>query len=302
MSIQAQPVILIHHAAQNEHGAPPGSLSALENCLKAGAAVVEIDVLPLADGSLALLHEQDLATETDGTGKAPQMKREQVQDLHYRVDGAVSDERIGFLESALDLLAAYPRTQRLQLDLKPYTPLSPAVLQGLLTMLAPVKDRVQVTSVADWAVRALARSAPDLSLGFDPLLYLDQAADEPRPKEIPPFRIGAYGLLDDHPLSAFRWGGLGDYFAARAEALLVLVPRGCDLFIRAEVLQMALAAGFDWIGFLHQAGSKVDGWTIYSREPGQVELAQYLVDHGVDALTTDTPTRLAGQLSVETIV
>lgn len=298
----AQPVTLIHHAAQNEHGRPPGSLSALEYCLQAGAAVVEIDVLPLADGSFSLLHEQDLAAETDGMGEAPRMRREQVQDLHYRVDGAVTDEKVGFLESALKLLADYPHTQRLQLDLKPYTPLTPAVLQGLLKMISPVKKRVQVTSVADWAVRALARSDPGLSLGFDPLLYLDQVDDEPRPKDIPPFRTGAYGLLDDHPLSAFRWGTLGEYFAARAEALLVQVPRGVDWFIRAEVLQMALAAGFDWIGFLHQAGSKVDGWTIDIRQTGQLELARYLVDHGVDALTTDTPIRLAEQLCVETLV
>jgi glycerophosphoryl diester phosphodiesterase len=298
----AQPVTLIHHAAHNAHGGPPGSLSALENCLKAGAAVVEIDVLPLADGSLALLHEQDLAAETDGSGEASRMRREQVQDLHYRVDGAVTDEKVGFLESALELLAAYPLTQRLQLDLKPYTPLTPAVLQGLLKMISPVKKRVQVTSVADWAVRALASSAPDLSLGFDPLLYLDLVDDEPRPKEIPPFRAGAYGLLDDHPLSAFRWGALYEYFDARAEALLVQVPRCVDWFIRAEVLQMALEAGFDWIGFLHQAGSKVDGWTIDIRQTGHLELARYLVDHGVDALTTDTPSRLAEQLSVETLV
>ena len=299
---QAQPVTLIHHAAQNGHDRPPGSLSALENCLKAGAAVVEIDVMPLADGSLALLHEQDLAAQTDGKGEAPRMGREQVKDLHYRVKGAVTDEKVGFLESALEMLAAYPRTQRLQLDLKPYTPLTPAVLNGLLRLIAPVKARVQVTSVADWAVRALAQSDPDLALGFDPLLYLDLAADEPRPKEIPPFRMGAYGLLDDHPLSAFRWGELGAYFAARAEALLVQVPRGVDWFVRAEVLQMALAAGFDWIGFLHQAGSLVDGWTIDVRQPGQVELAHTLVAHGVDALTTDTPGGLADQLSVETRV
>ncbi|NLN70167.1 MAG: hypothetical protein GX142_05210 [Chloroflexi bacterium] len=299
---RAQPVTLIHHAAQSEHGRPPSSLSALEHCLMAGAAVVEIDVLPLADGSFVLLHEQNLDEETDGTGKAPHMRRDQVQDLHYRVNGQVTEEKVGFLESALELLAAYPHTKRLQLDFKPYTPLTPTNLKRLLEMIAPVKTRVQITSVADWVVRLLARTDLSLALGFDPLLYLDLTRDEARPAAAPPFRIGAYGLLDDHPLSAYRWGTLSEYFAARAETLLYQVPQGIDWFIRAEVLQKALEAGFDWIDFLHQAGSKVDGWTIDVRQTDQVELAQTLIAHGVDALTTDTPSQLAKLLPVETIV
>lgn len=299
---QDPPLMLIHHAAKNDHDAPAGSLSALENCLKAGAAAVEIDVLPLADGSFALLHEQDLAAETDGAGQAPRMTRAQVQDLHYRHNGQVSAEKIGFLDQAIELLSDFPHTQRLQLDLKPYAPLTPQVLKALLTLIEPVSARVQVTSVADWAIRTLARLAPGLSLGFDPLLYLDLPGDQPRPKDVPPFRMGAYGLLDDHPLSAYRWSPLGEYFAARAEALLHQAPQGCDWFIRAEVLKMALEAGFDWIDFLHQAGSRVDGWTIDIHQHGQLELAQYLAAHGVDALTTDTPFQLAAAIPVETVV
>jgi glycerophosphoryl diester phosphodiesterase len=230
------------------------------------------------------------------------MTREQVQNLHYRFDGRVSAEKVGFLEDALALLADYPETQRLQVDLKPFTPLAPAVLQALLTLIEPVKARVQVTSVGDWAIRALAAASPQLSLGFDPLLYLDLPSDEPRPKDIPPFRAGAYGLLDDHPLSAFRWGSLADYFAARASALLTQVPRGCDWFIRAEVLETALQAGFDWIAFLHQAGALVDAWTIHVRQHEQVERAKFLVARGLDALTTDTPAQLADLIPVKSIV
>jgi glycerophosphoryl diester phosphodiesterase len=299
---RAQPLTLIHHAAQNGHREPPGSLSALEICLKAGAAVVEIDLIPLADGSFALLHDQDLAVATDGAGKAPQMTREQVQHLHYRHNGTVSAEKVGFLEGAVDLLRTYPHTKRLQVDLKPFFPLPEAVLRAFLALVEPIKACIQVTSVADWVVRQLAGAAPGLALGFDPLLYFDLPAEDPRPEGIPPFRVGAYGLLDDHPLAAFRWGGLGDYFAGRAEALLAQAPQGCDWFIRAEMLKMALDAGFDWIAFLHQQGAAVDGWTIDVDQPGQVDLARTLVDSGVDALTTDMPARLAGLISVETLV
>jgi len=302
LDLRENPVTLIHHAANCGHDAPPGSLSALEACLSAGAAAVEIDIIPLADGSFALLHDQDLELETNGKGKAPGMTREQIESLHYRVDGEITDEKVGFLENAIDLLKAHPETQRLQLDLKPFTPLTQAVLREFCALLKPVKDRIQVTSVADWAVRALARFSPDLSVGFDPLMYLDLVESDPRPEEIPPFRVGAYGLRDDHPLSAYQWGPLGDYFAARAGALLVQAPKRCQWFIRAELLKMSLDAGFDWIDFLHQNNSKVDAWTIDAGQPDQVKLARFLVEHGVDDLTTDEPARLAPHLPSRTIL
>lgn len=294
-----RPVTLIHHAAHCGHDAPPGSIRALESCLEAGAAAIEIDVIPLADGSFALLHDQYLEEETNGEGRAPAMVRGQIESLYYKVDDKITGEKVGFLEDAIDLLAAHPDTYCLQLDLKPFTPLTRSVLRSFLELLEPVKDRIQVTSVSDWAIRSLARFAPDLALGFDPLLYLDIEEEEPRPAEVPPFRVGAYGLRDDHPLSAYQWGPLGDYFAARAGALLVQAPKGCDWYIRAELLQMAYDAGFDWIDFLHQNGSKVDGWTIDVDQPEQIELARFLVAHGVDKLTTDTPSRLALQLLSE---
>lgn len=298
MALHDKPVTLIHHAAHCGTNNPPGSISALKHCLSSGAAVVEIDVIPLADGSFALLHDPALEIGTNGAGNAPQMKRTQVEHLNYVIDGEVTHEKVGFLEGAIDLIKQHQGTHRLQIDLKPFAPLTHAVLQDFVEMIDPVKERIQVTSVADWAVRALTEFSPDLSLGFDPLLYLDLVEDEPRPEDIPPFRVGAYGLLDDHPLSAFQWGSLGDYFAARAGALLVQVPTGCEWFIRAEILKMALDAGFNWIDFLHQNGSVVDGWTIDAAQPQHIKLAQFLVDHGVDELTTDEPARLAAHLTV----
>lgn len=296
-----RPVRLIHHAANCGHKNPPGSVSALDACLSSGSAVVEIDVIPLGDGSFALIHDRDLSVETSGEGDAIQSTRGQVERLYYKVDGEIRDEKVGFLEDAVAIFAKYPDAERLQLDLKPYTPLTRGILKDFVEILSPVIDRIQVTSVADWAVRSLRRFSPELALGFDPLLYLDLVDDEPRPDNIPPFRVGAYGLRDDHPLSAYQWGPLGDYFAARAGALLVQAPEGCEWYIRAEILQMALEAGFDWIEFLHQNGSKVDAWTIDVTQPEQVRIAQSLVEHGIDELTTDTPARLASLLRSETV-
>lgn len=298
-TVRDTPVTLIHHAANGSHQYPPGSIAALVECLSSGAKFIEIDIIPLADGSFALLHDQHLAAATSGKGLASQMSRSQVSSLRYKVDGRISDEPVGFLEDAIDLLRLHPRTLRLQLDLKPFSLLTESTIQNLLQIINPVLDRIQVTSVADWVLRLLAAHAPRLLLGFDPLLYLDIVEEKPRPENIPPFRVGAYGLLDDHPLSAYQWGPPAEYFAARAEALAAQAPGGCEWFIRAEVLQIALDAGFNWIDFLHQQGSKVDAWTIDADQPSRIQLTQRLIEHGIDALTTNTPAALAQRLNTE---
>ena len=295
------PITLIQHAANCDPEGIPNTLSALEKCLSAGAAVVEIDIIPLTDGSFALLHDPNLGLHTNGTGNAAEMKKDQIEGLFYRNNGSLTGERVGFLTGAVNLLQDYPGTKRLQIDFKPFVPLPQPLLDGFLSLIAPVIERIQVSSYADWVLRDLKRLSPTLSLGFDPFLYFDLVKDEPQPENVPPFRVGAYGLLDDHPMSAYRWGTLGDYFAVRAEALLAQAPEGCDWFIRAEILKMALDAGYNWIEFLHGHGSKVDGWTIDVDQPAHIDLANFLIDHGIDALTTDSPRELAKQLNAAVV-
>jgi len=152
-TVRDTPVTLIHHAANGSHQYPPGSIAALVECLSSGAKFIEIDIIPLADGSFALLHDQHLAAATSGKGLASQMSRSQVSSLRYKVDGRISDEPVGFLEDAIDLLRQHPRTLRLQLDLKPFSLLTKSTIQNLLQIINPVLDRIQVTSVADWVLR-----------------------------------------------------------------------------------------------------------------------------------------------------
>lgn len=287
---------LIHHAAQRGSATfPPSSLSAIKDCLDAGARVIEIDILPMLDGSFVLLHDPDLAVNTNGKGNAITTSRPDLLSLRYKVDGQVSDEKVSFLDQAVALVTANQGVEKLQLDLKPQTALTPALIRSLLEVIQPVFDRVQVTSVADWVIRALRRSSPDLQLGFDPLLYLDEVSGEPRHSNVPPFRVGAYGLLDDHPLSAYIWGEKKDYFAARAESLLSQAVPGCEWFIRHETLLQAHASGFNWVDFLHRSGCSVDAWTV---DPPAYAVASELVFLGVDEITSNAPEILAGSINM----
>lgn len=291
------PVItLIHHAANRDHSFPAGSISAVRNCLEDGAIAVEIDVLPIADNSFVLLHDLDLSETTNGVGNASTLSRRDFESLRYKVKGVITEEKIGFLDEVVALVNHNHTLEKLQLDLKPYTSLTPALIHELLSLLKTILDRIQITSVADWAVRALRSASPDLSLGFDPLLYLDVIDREPRSENVPPFRAGAYGFLDDHPLSAYEWGSKKDYFAARADALFAQAVPGCEWFIRAETLLAAHQSGFDWIAFLHDRGSKVDAWTL-DPHGESIVMAQQLASFGIDEITTNEPLGLAGSLN-----
>ena len=225
----------------------------------------------------------------------------EVRALHHVWRGEPTGVPVGLLSEALDLLTGHPHPAELQLDLKPDVFYSNAVLSRLAADLHPLKDRVRVTSPADWALRRLHAIDPDLALGFDPLLYLDWDSGEPRDLGLPPFRLGSYGYWDDHPLASRRWGETADYMAARAEALWAQAPPGAIWYVDAWLLGKALDDGFDWIADLHTRGTQVDAWTLNAHQPQQVVLARRLAAQGVDRITTNDAPALAQALDVSVV-
>jgi glycerophosphoryl diester phosphodiesterase len=289
--------LLVHHAAMRDHGFPPGSIAGLRACLDAGARSIEVDISLLADGDFLLYHDARLQKGTTGLGPVARCTAAQARELRLVWRGSETRYAPGTLSQALRLLDEHSQPVELQLDLKLHSPLTAGVLAGLAGMLAPYRDRVRVSSPGDWAVRALHALAPDLQLGFDPLLYLEPDLADEEDGQRPPYRMGAYGYRDDHPLAMVRWGSPADYLAARAEALWAQAPvRDAVWYIRASLLESALNDGFDWIGWLHQRDLQVDGWTLDPGSDEEVQLARRLVAAGVDRITTPKAPALARAL------
>jgi len=285
--------LLIHHAANRGHDRLSNSLRNLRICLEADALIVEVDITPLSAGDFALLHDGVLDFATNGKGSIFATTAEQVRRLKYTYQGIETDEMVGLLSQAVSLIQDYSCLKELQLDLKSHAPLSNAVLTDLLCIIEPVKDRIRVTSNADWALRHLSVLDSDLLLGFDPQLYLDSAMVERNDEAYPPFRIGAYGYRDDHPLSSRRWSQPIDYLEARVEALIAQSPLEVIWYIDMHLLSQSLADGFEWITYLHERGYQVDAWTLDHDQQEQMTLARRLVDAGIDRITTNDAPRLA---------
>jgi glycerophosphoryl diester phosphodiesterase len=294
----------VYHAARRGDRHPPNSLSGLADCLAAGAYLIEVDIAPLADGGFALVHDARLERVSEGRGLVPAATSAQVRGLHHRwrqqideslIDLPLTDEPLGLLSEAVELIANYPGLAELQLDLKPFRPLTDEVLLSLLRHIAPAKTRVRISCAADWALRRLAALDEALPLGFDPMLYLDVERGDGHKEAAPPLRTGAYGYLDEHPLALTRWGAPKDYLAARAEALWTQAPVAA-WYIRGAMLARALDDGFDWIAWLHGRGAQVAAWTLDASHPHQLDLARMLAQAGVDRITTNDAPALARAL------
>jgi glycerophosphoryl diester phosphodiesterase len=289
------PVLLIHHATNRGKPYHRGSLQGLRACLEAKARVVELDIIPLVDGDFALLHDQRLEKGTDGKGLVSLATADKVQRFHYLRKGGKAGEPVGVLSQVIACVLEYPYLLELQLDLKPEAILSDNLLKRLLRLIEPAKSKIRVSSPADWALRRLRVLDSELLLGFDPFLYLDVSA-KGHLRGTPPFRVGAYGYRDDHPLGSRRWGSPRDYLATRAEALCLQVPDNKMWYLRASLLGRALDEGFDWIDYLHAQGAEITAWTLDSGKRGDVELAQRLVAAGVDRISTNDAPNLAAAL------
>jgi glycerophosphoryl diester phosphodiesterase len=287
--------LLIHHMANGDHDHPPNSLAALRYCLEAGARVIEVDVNPLREDDFALLHDDLLENATDGSGLVAAATPDEVRAYRYTHRDAVTEERVALLSDALEVIQDYAQGpfQELQLDFKISPDLSDETLNRFVQMVEPVKGLVRVTCPADWVLRQLRALDPELPQGFDPLLYIEVFDTG---EEIPPFRQGAYGYWDDHPLGTRRWGTTAEYLAARAEALLAQAPDREVWYIHAWVLDRVLDDGFDWIDYLHRRSILVDAWTLDVGKPRHVELARRFMEAGVDRLTTNTAPQLAAAL------
>jgi glycerophosphoryl diester phosphodiesterase len=87
--------------------APENSLKAIEECIRIGVDMVELDVRRTKDGHLVIMHDYMVDRTTNGTGLVAEMTLAQLQQLNLREgkggDTAITTSRIPTLEKALSI-------------------------------------------------------------------------------------------------------------------------------------------------------------------------------------------------------
>ena len=83
-------------------GYPENAIETLDNALKYGPGVMEVDVATLADGTMVLMHDYTLDRTTTGKGKLSTVGWEDVKNLNLVDDtGAVTDFGVPLLKDVL---------------------------------------------------------------------------------------------------------------------------------------------------------------------------------------------------------
>jgi glycerophosphoryl diester phosphodiesterase len=278
---------------------PPNSLSAVEACLAVDAAVIEIDITPLAADDFLLVHDPDLESETTGSGKVGESTPERAKTYQIKYRGAATEHSPALLSEVVAAFLAQGRQTRLQLDYKAVFPsTSDEPLRRVIRLIEPLGDRIIISSGADWHLRKLRRLVSWLDLGFDIGFYLDWRDPswqiDPR---MPPYQRGAYGYHDDHVLSKVIMLPHAVYLAERCEGLLGQLPDTSTWYVSHHLIARCLDDGFNMAEWLHENGVKLDAWTLDADKPAAVDNAPRLRDAGVDLFTTNTPAGLDALLN-----
>lgn len=94
--------LISHHRAGPMPGYPENALETMDNALRYGFGLMEVDVAQLKDGGLILMHDDTLDRTTTGTGAVKDKTSAEIAELRLvDNDGRVTDFRIPTLESAL---------------------------------------------------------------------------------------------------------------------------------------------------------------------------------------------------------
>jgi glycerophosphoryl diester phosphodiesterase len=260
---------------------PRNSFAAIGECFAANVERIEIYVHSLAGPDYAVFHDRRLDEHTTGTGSIGHATPEEFRAARFRER---PDERPPLLSDIVGMASGCDT--ELQLDLKDWRPLSDERLRALIDTVAPIKERVIISSGQDWNLRRFRLADPDLAVGFDPGHYIDHAT-EGSPVFLPR-TMSAYGYRDDHPLAFGRTEETRTYLEQRFEMLLLQAPGSREYFLSYRLVLQMLDDAFNVATFLHARGIDANVWTVDDIDAGSAVIARRLLEAGVDRITTNT--------------
>lgn len=158
-------VLVIAHRA-NALGAPENSLPALENSISLGVDVVEIDVQLTADGTVVVLHDEDLMRVTGDPRKIAEISDEELSHLRLLTNGNYPDSKL-----RVPALAEYLEKSKgrivVMIELK-YYGFNPELAEKTVQLVRDfeMEAQVQIKSLTYSAVEQVRELAPDLELGY----------------------------------------------------------------------------------------------------------------------------------------
>jgi len=255
------------HRLKRRRSDPPFRRANLEAGLSA-AACLEVDLRATADGHWVCLHDATLERETSGEGPVAARRRSELERLSQRAeDGSLLGEPPLFLD---ELAAAVRRHGArplglVQLDVKePLARLDGPLLSAFAGPLAGIAPCFTVSGSEAALIEALARAAPGVAKGFDPLRAYE-----------------AGSLL-----------GTAEAFRQLGEATFAAMPDAAIFCLEARLVLAAARAGVVLPSLVKRGGALVDAWTIDADRPGLLATLDELARLGCDQIASNDPLEL----------
>lgn len=267
----------------------PNSLAAIDECVRARAPRMEIDVRFLADDSMLVFHDSVLDEETTGRGRVDDLDRSAVRALHYRSD---LSSPLCFLEDVVDL--ARRGGTLLQVDLKLTRPITRERLSALSGTLKPLGDGVITGSQAHWNLRPLAQRGHRVAL--DPTMQWRFAPERGTGRR--PGSMGVHGMWDDSPAAHNPRFGPRDYFECRIDDIQGLLPAAEEWMVDLRTIRHMSKLSFNLGAALAERKISLAAWTLHDlgREDTLLVLDD-LFEAGVETVITDEPLAVAKYLA-----
>jgi glycerophosphoryl diester phosphodiesterase len=165
MSGNKIPTIIAHRGGRK--WAPENTLAAFTKSLEAGVYGIELDIHRCATGELVVIHDDDLARTTNGTGLVKDASLDELRRLSAGLWFAPEFhmERIPLLQEVLDLIQG---KLVINIEIK-NTPIDyPNIEDDLLSMLKNYKwcDKIIVSSFDHKVLKRLHAKAPQINIGM----------------------------------------------------------------------------------------------------------------------------------------
>ncbi|PXX26767.1 glycerophosphodiester phosphodiesterase family protein [Arenibacter sp. ARW7G5Y1] len=95
-------ILVAAHRATNPNY-PENSLAAIEESIRIGVDIVEIDIRKSKDGELVIMHDKTIDRTTNGTGKVDDFTLAELKELRLKFGNGITEEQVPTFEEVLQL-------------------------------------------------------------------------------------------------------------------------------------------------------------------------------------------------------
>jgi glycerophosphoryl diester phosphodiesterase len=165
---------IIGHRGAMGH-APENTLASFQKAIDMGATMLELDVHLARDGELVVIHDNELARTTTGTGLVEDMTLAEIRSFDAGIAMGMNyqGQRVPTLQEVIELIGSQ---LALNIEIKAGRQVYPGIVPRVLEVIShyDISDRIVLSSFHRVYLREVKQRAPEIEVA---LLYAEALSD-----------------------------------------------------------------------------------------------------------------------------